>query len=56
MSNAGPSDEPSKYVTLCSNDGFEFVVSREAAGVAGTIRRMLHPNSKEIQRRVSDKC
>jgi len=31
----------SKYVTLVSSDGFEFVVLREAACVSGAIRRML---------------
>ncbi len=31
----------SKYVTLVSYDGFEFVVLREAACVSGAIRRML---------------
>jgi transcription elongation factor B subunit 1 len=33
--------EPSKYITLVSNDGFEFVVLREAACVSSTISRML---------------
>lgn len=33
--------EPSKFVTLVSNDGFEFVVLREAACVSTTIARML---------------
>lgn len=36
---------PSEYVTLVSNDGFEFVVNRESAYVAGTIKRMLDPTS-----------
>lgn len=36
---------PSEYVTLVSNDGFEFIVSRESAYVAGTIKRMLDPTS-----------
>ncbi|KAL8932149.1 MAG: hypothetical protein Q9216_006945 [Gyalolechia sp. 2 TL-2023] len=30
----------SEYVTLISNDGFEFVVKRDAANVAGTIRKI----------------
>lgn len=38
--------EPSHYVTLISNDGFEFIVRRDAACVAGTIRKMLDPQSK----------
>ncbi|KAG9243535.1 putative Elongin-C [Calycina marina] len=35
----------SKYVTLRSSDGFEFVVLREAACRSGAIRRMLDPKS-----------
>ena len=35
----------SEYVTLVSNDEFEFIVSRKTAYVSGTIRRMLDPNS-----------
>ncbi len=42
---ASSSTPLSEYVTLISNDGFEFVVLREAACVAGTIRKMLDPNS-----------
>ncbi|KAL9602488.1 MAG: hypothetical protein Q9219_001781 [cf. Caloplaca sp. 3 TL-2023] len=37
--------ELSEYVTIISNDGFEFVVKRDAANVAGTIRKMLDPTS-----------
>ncbi|KAI4254409.1 MAG: hypothetical protein L6R42_007201 [Xanthoria sp. 1 TBL-2021] len=37
-----PSSQPSEYVTLISNDGFEFVILREAACVAGTIKRMIY--------------
>jgi len=37
--------DPSEYVTLVSNDGFEFVVGRESAYMAGTIKRMLDPTS-----------
>jgi transcription elongation factor B subunit 1 len=36
----------SKYVTLISSDGFEFVVLREAACVSGAIKRMLDPTSE----------
>ncbi|KAL8987905.1 MAG: hypothetical protein Q9169_008635 [Polycauliona sp. 2 TL-2023] len=39
------SQQPSEYITLISNDGFEFVILREAACVAGTIKRMLDPAS-----------
>ncbi|XMA09355.1 hypothetical protein WAI453_002146 [Rhynchosporium graminicola] len=35
----------SKYVTLVSSDGFEFVVLREAACHSGAIRKMLDPKS-----------
>lgn len=35
----------SPYVTLISSDGFEFIISREAACVAGTIKKMLDPQS-----------
>jgi hypothetical protein len=35
----------SKYVTLVSSDGFEFVVLREAACISGAIKRMLDPKS-----------
>ena len=38
--------KPSEFVTLVSDDGFEFIISREAACVSGTIRRMLDPSSK----------
>ena len=34
------------YVTLVSNDGFEFVVLRSAAEVSGLCRRMLDLRSK----------
>lgn len=33
------------YVTLVSSDGFEFVVKRSCATVAGAIKRMLDPSS-----------
>lgn len=39
------SEELSKYVTLVSGDGFEFVVLRETACVSGAIKRMLDPRS-----------
>jgi len=47
--------EPSKYVTLVSNDGYEFVVRRQAAYVAGTLKRMLDPNSNFAEAR-SARC
>ncbi|KAL9096859.1 MAG: hypothetical protein Q9165_000823 [Trypethelium subeluteriae] len=33
------------YVTLVSSDGFEFVVQRSAARIAGAINRMLDPKN-----------
>jgi len=36
------------YVTLVSSDGFEFVVKRSCATVAGAIKRMLDPSSTII--------
>ncbi|MCJ1433450.1 hypothetical protein MMC27_002812 [Xylographa pallens] len=46
---------PSEYVTLVSSDGFEFVVRRESAYVAGTIKRMLDPSSNFAEA-VSGRC
>lgn len=43
LRNMAASSSP--YVTLISNDGFEFIVSRDAACVAGTIKKMLDPHS-----------
>ncbi|KAK7228919.1 hypothetical protein V2G26_001089 [Clonostachys chloroleuca] len=37
---------PSKYVTLISSDGFEFVVLREAAMVSPIVKGMLDPKSQ----------
>ncbi|KAM3506853.1 hypothetical protein MY10362_002105 [Beauveria mimosiformis] len=37
---------PSKYVTLVSGDGFEFVVLREATMVSPIIKGMLEPRSQ----------
>jgi transcription elongation factor B subunit 1 len=39
------SGEPSKYVTLVSGDGFEFVVLREATTVSPIISGMIDPRS-----------
>jgi len=33
----------SEYVTLVSNDGFEFKLLRSAACIAGTIKRAMNP-------------
>ncbi|KAI0503249.1 BTB/POZ protein [Xylaria bambusicola] len=37
---------PSKYVTLASGDGYEFVVLREAVLVSSAIKGMLDPKSQ----------
>ena len=37
--------QPSEFVTLVSSDGFEFIIRRESAYVAGTIKKMLDPTS-----------
>ncbi|KAL3421968.1 transcriptional elongation regulator (elongin c) [Phlyctema vagabunda] len=42
---ASSSQNMSKYVTLVSNDGFEFIVLREAACISGVIKRSLDPKS-----------
>lgn len=34
------------YVTLISNDGFEFKLQRSAACMAGAIKKMLDPSSE----------
>ncbi|KAI9882698.1 MAG: hypothetical protein M1823_005558 [Watsoniomyces obsoletus] len=36
---------PSEYVTLISNDGFEFIVRRSSACVSGALKRMLNTTS-----------
>ncbi|KAH6679540.1 putative Elongin-C [Halenospora varia] len=45
MDTSGETKALSKYVTLVSSDGFEFVVLREAACISGAIKRMLDPKS-----------
>ncbi|VEU22427.1 DEKNAAC103353 [Brettanomyces naardenensis] len=40
-------EEISKYITLVSNDGFSFQISREAAMVSGTLRGMLNTSFQE---------
>lgn len=46
---------PSPYVTLISSDGFEFIVRRECAYVAGPIKKMLDPTSNFAEA-VSGRC
>ena len=35
-----------KYVTLISDDGFEYIIPRAAAATSGTLRRMLNPKGR----------
>lgn len=42
------------YVTLVSNDGFEFLVQRKSACLSGAIKRMLDPNSAFPQPSIPD--
>ncbi|RKU43828.1 hypothetical protein DL546_000064 [Coniochaeta pulveracea] len=44
MSAFNSSAPPSKYVTLVSSEGFEFVVLRQATYCSPTIKKMLDPN------------
>ena len=39
---------PTKYVTLASCDGYEFVVLRKAVLVSSTIKGMLDPKSESL--------
>jgi transcription elongation factor B subunit 1 len=36
-------DKSTEYVTLVSNDGYEFKILRSAACIAGTIKKALDP-------------
>ncbi|KAI2632166.1 POZ domain-containing protein [Hypoxylon sp. NC1633] len=46
MADNGSSSTPSKYITLVSSDGFEFVVLREAAILSPAIKSMVDPKSQ----------
>lgn len=48
MASTEQTDAPD-YVTLVSNDGFEFLVQRKSACLSGAIKRMLDPNSAFVQ-------
>lgn len=41
----GDTPEASKYVTLVSGDGLEFVVLRDAVAISPVLKSMLDPNS-----------
>jgi transcription elongation factor B subunit 1 len=49
MASTGQNQTPSKYVTLISSDGFEFVVLREAACISGAIKKMLDTKSESLK-------
>ncbi|KAK5130333.1 elongin C [Cryomyces antarcticus] len=44
--------ETTDYVTLVSNDGFEFVVQRSSACIAEAIKRMLDPRRPALDKQV----
>ncbi|GAP83903.1 putative Skp1 family protein [Rosellinia necatrix] len=48
---ASHAPELSKYVTLVSSDGFEFVVLREAVLISSVIKGMLDPKSQFVESR-----
>ncbi|KAK8087387.1 hypothetical protein PG994_002361 [Apiospora phragmitis] len=52
--------EISKYVTLISNDGFEFVVLREAVLISPMIKSMIDSKSEDLfpfrEARLSGRC
>lgn len=50
MSNEKTTD----YVTLVSNDGYEFKLLRSAACIAGTIKRAMNPECKQICLRIRE--
>lgn len=41
----------SEYITLVSSDGFEFVISKSAAMVSGTLKNMLSSTFRETEER-----
>ncbi|KAI9713500.1 MAG: hypothetical protein M1820_000882 [Bogoriella megaspora] len=47
--------DQSDYVTLISSDGFEFVIKRSAAQIAGAINKMLDPKNS-FQESVTSRC
>ncbi|KAM7202814.1 BTB/POZ fold [Naviculisporaceae sp. PSN 640] len=49
MTTNGDSGAPSKYITLVSQDGWEFVVLREATMISPTIKGMLRGDFAEAQ-------
>lgn len=51
----GTTRTPSKYITLISSDGFEFVVLREAAMASPTIKTMVNPQS-QYKESIAGRC
>ncbi|KAK7921601.1 BTB/POZ protein [Apiospora marii] len=49
-------EEVSKYVTLVSNDGFEFVVLREAVLISPMIKSMVDTKNSFREARLSGRC
>lgn len=47
--------KPSKYITLVSGDGFEYVVMRDAAMISPFIKSMLDPRS-QFQEALTGRC
>lgn len=41
-------EKTTEYVTLVSNDGYEFKLLRSAACIAGTIKRAMNPECKQM--------
>ncbi|KAK6825526.1 POZ domain-containing protein [Apiospora arundinis] len=48
--------EVSKYVTLISNDGFEFVVLRDAVLISPVIKSMIDPKNNFQEARLNGTC
>jgi transcription elongation factor B subunit 1 len=53
-------DKSSQYVTLVSNDGYEFKILRSAACIAGTIKKALDPmcthTAMALESSEADRC
>ncbi|GME94862.1 hypothetical protein B5S28_g104 [[Candida] boidinii] len=49
MSDSEDQEETSKFITLVSNDGFSYVVTKDAANVSGTLKGMLSTPFQESE-------
>ncbi|KAH8792100.1 putative Elongin-C [Hyaloscypha finlandica] len=57
MASSSQKQGSSKYVTLISSDGFEFVVLREAACISKAIKKMLAGESRSfLETKRGDRC